>query len=38
MTGAPPSLVAPDGYPNPRPIVGTWSLEEFIQVMRNLIK
>lgn len=35
MTGTPPSIVAPDGYPNPRPMVATWTQEQFIQTMRT---
>jgi cytochrome c553 len=38
LTGTAPSVVAPDGYPNPRPIVGTWTQAEFIQTMRTGVR
>jgi len=38
MTGTPPSAVAPDGVPDPRPIVGTWTVEQFIQTMRTGVR
>lgn len=38
MTGSPPNPAQPDGVPNPRPLVGTWTREQFIQTMRTGIK
>jgi hypothetical protein len=38
MTGTPPSSLDPAGVPNPRPIVGTWTREQFVQTMRTGIK
>lgn len=38
MTGTPPSNVDPAGVPNPRPLVGTWTREQFIQTMRTGVK
>ncbi|CAG1002615.1 partial Fructose dehydrogenase cytochrome subunit, partial [Gammaproteobacteria bacterium] len=38
MTGSPPNPAQPDGVPNPRPIVGTWSREQFAQTMRTGVK
>ena len=38
MTGTPASMLIPNGYPNPRPIVGTWTVEEFIQTMRTGVR
>jgi hypothetical protein len=38
MTGTPPSAVQPAGVPNPRPIVGTWTVEQFIQTMRTGVR
>jgi len=38
MTGTPPSSVDPEGVPNPRPIVGTWTREQFVQTMRTGVK
>jgi mono/diheme cytochrome c family protein len=38
MTGTEPSLTNPEGAPNPRPMVGTWALEEFIQAMRTGVR
>lgn len=35
MTGTPPSSLDPAGVPNPRPIVGTWTREQFVQTMRT---
>jgi cytochrome c553 len=35
MTGTPPNSAQPEGVPNPRPIVGTWTREQFIQTMRT---
>jgi len=36
-TGVPASPVGP-AIPNPRPIIGTWSLEQFIQTMRTGVR
>jgi mono/diheme cytochrome c family protein len=38
MTGTPPSAVQPAGVPNPRPIVGTWTVEQFVQTMRSGVR
>jgi mono/diheme cytochrome c family protein len=38
MTGTPPSVVAPAGYPNARPMVATWTLDQFIQTMRTGVR
>lgn len=38
MTGSPPNPAQPEGVPNPRPLVGTWTREQFIQTMRTGIK
>lgn len=38
VTGAPPNPAQPDGVPNPRPIVGTWTREQFAQTMRSGVK
>jgi cytochrome c553 len=38
LTGTPPSSVDPAGVPNARPIVGTWTREQFIQTMRTGVK
>jgi mono/diheme cytochrome c family protein len=38
MTGTPPSMIAPEGYPNPRPMVATWTLEQFKQTMRTGVR
>ena len=38
MTGSPPSPVDPEGVPNPRPIVGTWTRDQFIKTMRSGVK
>lgn len=35
MTGTPPSVLVPEGYPNPRPIVATWTLDQFKLTMRT---
>ena len=35
MTGSPPNPAQPEGVPNPRPLVGTWTREQFIQTMRT---
>jgi len=37
MTGAPASAVSP-AIPNPRPMVATWTLEEFVQAMRTGVR
>lgn len=38
VTGSPPNPAQPDGVPNPRPIVGTWTREQFAQTMRSGVK
>jgi mono/diheme cytochrome c family protein len=38
MTGTPPSAADPIGVPNPRPMVATWSREQFIQTMRTGVR
>ena len=38
MTGTPPSDLDPKGVPNPRPIVGTWTREQFAQTMRTGVR
>jgi mono/diheme cytochrome c family protein len=38
MTGTEPSLTIPEGAPNTRPMVATWTLEEFFQVMRTGVR
>ena len=38
LTGMPPSQLAPDGYPNPRPMAATWTLEQFVQTMRTGVR
>ncbi len=37
MTGMPESIAGP-AVPNPRPIVGTWTVEQFIQTMRTGVR
>lgn len=38
MTGTPPSMMIPEGFPNPRPLVETLSQAEFIEMMRTGIR
>jgi mono/diheme cytochrome c family protein len=38
MTGSPPNPAQPDGVPNPRPMVATWSRDQFVQTMRTGVR
>ena len=38
LTGTPPGPADPLGVPNPRPIVASWSREQFVQTMRTGVK